>query len=377
MNNSYLSRIFQMKSVNDFALGLVSVFIPIYLLDLGYSVQIVFSWMLVLFTSFTITIFISTYLTNKIGFVYTFYIRFIFLISHLGLLILLPKHPFLLFITAILTGIEWSLFWIPLNILFVRNTLENKTGMALSKLSVYSEVLSMFSPIIGAFIVTRFGFPVLFFTAMILALLATIPLFPLKSEKTDFKFTLIHAKKIYFKYKVFFKTEIIARLAEDTGAIWSIFVYLQLANKFNIGVISTVAGVAGLFFALTIGKLTDDWSKHSLLKIGAISVTFVWIISFVIGTSSTNPWLFYLATFIMGLALKTFIIPYRTMLWNSGRKDDAQFVVLREIPSFLGRVILFGLAIIFYDKLAILILIIGLIFLYFVLTDSRRLEVPN
>ena len=364
-----------MKSVNDFALGLVSVFIPIYLIDLGYSVQTVFQWLLVLFISFTITIFLSTYLTNKIGFIYTFYIRFLFLISHLGLLLLLPEHSYLLFIIAILTGMEWSLFWIPFNILFVRNTQQEKTGTALSKLTAYPMILSLFSPLIGAFIVTKFGFPTLFIISMILVSLATIPLFPLKSERTDFKFTFTHAKEIYYKYKAFFKTEIVARLAEDTGSVWSIFVYLQLASKFDVGIVSAITSVAGILFVLTIGKLTDNWNKHHLLKIGSISITIVWIASFIIGTTSANPWLFYLATFAMGISFKTFMIPYRTLLWNSGRRDDAQFIVLRELPSFIGRIILFGAAVVLYDKLAVLLLIIGVVFLYFVLTDSRKLEV--
>lgn len=364
-----------MKSVNDFALGLVSVFIPIYLLDLGYSTQTVFIWILVLFISFIFTIFLSIYLTNNIGFINTFYLRFIILLSHLGLLFLLPDYTYLLFIIAILTGVEWALFWIPFNILFIRNTLQAKTGVALSKLFAYPKILSMFSPVVGAFIVTRFGFPTLFATSMIVVLLAIIPIITLKSEKTNFQFTIKQAVGIYSKYKSFFKTEVLARLAEDTGAVWSVFVYLQLANKFDVGIVNTTAGVAGIFFILTIGKLTDDWNKHSMLRIGSLLITVIWISSFTIGILSTNPWLFYIATFAMGIALKAFIIPYQTLLWNSGRKDDAQFVVLRELPSFLGRVILFGSAILLYNNLAVLFLVIGLIFLYFLLFDSRKLEI--
>ena len=60
----------------------------------------------------------------------------------------------------------------------------------------------------------------------------------------------------------------------------------------------------------------------------------------------------------MGLALKIFLIPYRTMLWNSGRKDDSQFIILREIPSFVGKIILFLLAIKVHNNIHILFLII-------------------
>ncbi len=366
-----------MKSVDDFALGLVSVFIPIYLLDLGYSLQSVFGWFLTMFTSFTIASFFSVYLTNRIGFVYTFYIRFIFLISHLGLLLILPSHPQIFFIIAILTGLDWAFFWIPLNVLFVRNTVNEKTGEALSKLSAYPEILGMFSPLAGAFIVLKFGFPVLFVVAMILALLAVTRLFPLSSERTNFKFTLNRTREIYTKYSSLFKTEIVSRLAEDTGMIWSIFVYLQLASKFEVGVVATIAKVVGILFILTLGKLTDEWNKYKLLKIGAVMVSFAWLLNFLIGSTTLNPWFFYIATLTMGLSLKTFLIPYRTVLWNSGRKDDAQFIVLREIPSFIGRVILLSLAFILHDKLPVLFLIIGIIFIYFVILNTRKIEVTN
>ena len=366
-----------MKSVNDFALGLVSVFIPIYLLDLGYSLQSVFGWFLVLFTSFTITIFITVYSTNRIGFVNTFYIRFLFLISHLGLLLILPEYPQVFFLIAVFTGLVWAFFCIPLNILFVVYTIREKTGTALSKISAYPEILGMFSPLVGAFIILQFGFPVLFIIAMLLALLSITRLFPLKSERSDFRFTLNHTREIYTKYKSFFKTEIIARFAEDTGMIWSIFVYIQLASKFEAGMIATIAKVVGILFVLTLGKLTDEWNKHKLLKIGATAVTLAWVLSFVIGSTTLNPWFFYLATLAMGLSLKAFLIPYRTILWNSGRKDDAQFIVLREIPSCIGKIILLLSAIILYDRLNVLFLLIGIAFVYFIVLDSRKIEVAD
>jgi hypothetical protein len=61
-------------------------------------------------------------------------------------------------------------------------------------------------------------------------------------------------------------------------------------------------------------------------------------------------------------------------MYNQARKDDAQFLVLREIPTVLGRLILFSIAILLYNHLPLIFLSVGIIFIYFWFLDTRKLN---
>ena len=88
--------------------------------------------------------------------------------------------------------------------------------------------------------------------------------------------------------------------------LWSVFIYLTLMSELQVGIIGTITAIASMFFVLTIGKLTDKWNKHTLIKIGAMFVTLVWIINFMIAQFIPNQWLFYVATIAITLSLKVF-----------------------------------------------------------------------
>ena len=71
--------------------------------------------------------------------------------------------------------------------------------------------------------------------------------------------------------------------------------------------------------------------------------------------------------------LKTFMIPYGSFLYNRARKDDAQFLVLREIPTVFGRQILFLLVLVCINQIELVFLVVALLFLYFLFFDTRKL----
>lgn len=362
-------------SLNSFAMAFVSVFIPIYLLQLGYSFQMVMVWMIIHHVVLLINAFIAVYVSNRIGLVHLLHIRFVLLLVYFSLLLFgLKDIPLLFYIIPILTGAEAAFYWMPLNILFVRNTKKDNMGSSMSKFFVIPKMLGMISPLIGAFIVIHFGFTSLFAIAMILLSFTFLPVFSLRLEKTNFLFSWQKFREVFKKNKQYFIPEVVDNLAEDAMALWTIFIYLQLVSTLQVGIISTIVAIASVFFTITIGKLTDKWDKHKLLKIGAILVSLVWFINFAIGEFIPNQWLFYIATIFATLSLKVFLVPYSSLMYNQARKDDAQFLILREIPTVLGRIILFSIAILLYNQLPILFLLVGILFTYFWFLDTRKLE---
>src|SRR5680860_1165371 len=169
IKKSNFNKVLQMMSLNNFAMAFVAIFIPIYLLTLGYSVQLIMVWLIIHHTALLINAFITIYISNRIGLVHSLHIRFILLITYFSLLLFgLKDLPILFYVIPILSGAETAFYWIPLNILFIRNTKSENMGSFMSKFLVIPKVLSMLSPLIGAFIIIHLGFNSLFALAMFL-----------------------------------------------------------------------------------------------------------------------------------------------------------------------------------------------------------------
>ena len=372
---SNFNKILQMMSLNSFAMSFVSVFIPIYLLKLGYSFQMVMLWMVIQHSTLLIFSFITVYISNNIGLVRCLHIRFVLLLTYFSLLLFgLKDIHILIYIIPILIGAEEAFYWMPLNILFVRNTKAKDMGNSMSKFFVVPSILKIASPLIGAFIAIHFGFVALFAFAMFLLLFVFIPVLPLQSEKTNFIFSFEKILELFRNNKQYFIPEVIDNLTEDAMVVLSIFIYLKLMSTLQIGIIGTITSAASLIFTFMIGKLTDKWNKYKLLKIGAVLVSLAWFVNFIIGKFHPYQWPFYVATIFIELALTVFLVPYSSMLYNQARKDDAQFIILREVPVVLGRIILYGSALLLYNHLPILFILIGLIFSYFWFLDTRKLN---
>jgi MFS family permease len=271
-------------------------------------------------------------------------------------------------------GFSEALYWTPLNILFIRNTEKDKIGGALSKFFSYPKFFTLFNPLIAAYIAGHFGFPALFILALIILITSYIPVRSLSSEKTTYDFSLNKAHEVYKKRRAFIIPEMIDNFIEDSTVILSLFIFLSLKNITEIGIIGVITSVCSIAFMLTIGKLSDTLNKVRLMRIGSVLLASSFVFAWYIGTFNPTVWWFYVVTVAISLSLKLFLIPYQSLLFNAGKPDDAQFVVMREFPVVAGRIILFVLAILLANHLAYIFAICALLLTYFIFIDGKRLQ---
>ena len=147
------NKVLRMMSLNGFAMSFVSIFVPIYLFNLGYSFQMVMIWIMIHHATLLFFAFVTVKVSNKIGLVHSLHVRFVLLLTYFLLLLFgLKDMPMLFYIIPIISGAESAFYWIPLNILFVRNTKEENMGKSMSKFFVVPKALSTAGPLVGAFI---------------------------------------------------------------------------------------------------------------------------------------------------------------------------------------------------------------------------------
>ena len=179
-----------MNTIAGIGTGLVGLFIPIYLLELGNSISVVIAWLLMHHLSLLLGAFLAVYFSNIIGLVRCWYIRIVLVAILFAGFILLPNYPAILFILAFISGMEAAFFWIPYNILTVRKTEEATIGSSLAFMSNVGSAVGIIVPGIAALLIVSYGYVVLFITASIFILISIVPVLSLRHEKTNFQFKL-------------------------------------------------------------------------------------------------------------------------------------------------------------------------------------------
>jgi hypothetical protein len=58
--------------------------------------------------------------------------------------------------------------------------------------------------------------------------------------------------------------------------IWPIFIYIVVQDFGKTGMLATVSSLAAALMALIVGKITDQYTKRILIKLGAFFTALIW-----------------------------------------------------------------------------------------------------
>lgn len=367
-----------MNTLAGVGMGLVGLFVPIYLLELGYSVSAVIFWLMLHHVTIAVGAFAAVFFANKIGLVRCWYIRIILVTLLFGGLYLIPKIPELMFVTALVSGMEAAFFWIPYNILTIRKTEEKTMGSSLAFMSNVGAALGIIVPAISAFIIIGYGYNLLFLIAFIFILASIWPVLPLRAEKTHFHFHLGEVKRIARENRHFIVPEILDNLGQDAQVIWTIYLFVTAFTVLDIGLLGVISGIVGMIVTHIVGGLIDSRDKKVIMRFGAVATTIMWAVSYFVALYAPLPAILYIVTTLRGFALGIFACAYGVVMFNRARSSDAQFIVLREIPTILGRVIVFSITLLFIalGKFELSFLVVSLISIYFWFNNTDKLIRP-
>ena len=367
MHLTDFQRIVTMNTLAGVGMGLVGIFIPIYLLELGNSVSTVIIWLLTHHLSLLLGAFLAIYVSNIIGLVRCWYVRIVLVTILFTGLFLLPSYPSILFILAFISGMESAFFWIPYNILTVRKTEDSTIGSSLAFMSNVGSAVGLVAPMIAALLIITYGYNILFVIALVFILISIVPVLPLRHEQTSFKFDLPEIRSIIHKNKHFILPEILDNLGQDAQIIWTLFLLITGLTVLDIGVLGVLAGVVGMVVTHITGTLIDKWDKKTVVRFGAVTTTIMWTISYIVAIYAPTPAMLYIVTVLRGFALGIFASAYGAIMLNRARSADAQFLVLREVPTIFGRVIVFTITLLLLsiDQFELAFLMVAFISLYF------------
>ena len=351
-------------SISRFALSLVSIFVPIYLLTLGYGVSGVIKFFAAVTISIVPLSFLVGALSRKLGIKH---IMFIWLPSAIGFLLaldFLDGSPHLFYPAAILGAINSTFYWLPLHSLFARSSDDKHGGEEVAKLHTFSQIATIAAPLIGGFMISSFGFKPLFIMTIVMLFVSIMPIFATPEIKPHVDLEFRHGLKIFRKYpKIMLGSCVLGANEAVEDVIWPVFVYLLLQDISSVGVIGSLLGVGYAVFALITGKLSDASGKKYFVRVGAAMVAAVWFFRALTGSETE----IYASSILMGASAILLYVPFAAEVYRSARESKSidEFIIFREVPIALGRIFVLVLALVFAENLQAVFAATGLTNVFF------------
>lgn len=339
-NKRNIYRIHTSHTLRNVALSIISVYVPIFLLSLGYSLAKTITFFIVFHgIGLVFALTFCPFLIRKWGLVRSLKFHYPIQICFFLLLNFLPVAPKLFWVIAVVGGLATFTYWIPMNILLLRHTEMEKMGSDLANFFALPKVFGILCPLISAILIPIVGFWPIFILVIIGLTISYLPLASIHGsvEVKSFDFQLARAWKRLREQKLLFLLEGFDNIIEESEWFWGIFVFLIIGTLNAPGIVGSLEALGGALFAVIVGKYANKNAKV-LIPIASIGLAITWIIRIFINSAFPA----YVITVIASFAMTLFMVSYFSLIYKKVKnKKEEEFLILREIPTVIGRMIVF------------------------------------
>ncbi|MFZ2303391.1 MAG: MFS transporter [Minisyncoccia bacterium] len=329
--------------------GLLGVFLPIFIYNLsGGNIPLVMAYYAVASGVYLFLVAFGAQFLNKFGF------RKALVLASLSAVAINTAYYFttpdnmwkLLPISLIFVIVFRLLFWIPYHVDFAIFTNTGRRGGQVGLMLSTITLLGVVGPMLAGYIIEVFSMQALFFIAIVVYLIGTIPfaLVPRTNEKFNWDYMRAWCELFSKKNRAVVWASIATGAEETIGVIvWPIFIFLLLqGDYFKVGALSSfILGVTVLMQYMFGHYLDRIGKKSKMLRAGSILYALGWIVKIFVLTA--------FHVFIVGIYHKiaqvmtdtSYDAIFYDLAADQGHYVD-EFTVLSEMAMQIGRLIALG-----------------------------------
>ena len=326
------------------ARSMIAIFIPIFLLKIGYSVaEVMLYYFFLGVFNFPLNFF-AKWLTRKIGARYVIIFGSISLIAFFATLYNLTLNNWPLLITmAFFAALYDALYWVAHIYFFIRcEKHDDNISKGVSFLYILKRIAGVLAPIFGALILIFFKQKVLILISTIVLVLSIWPLFKIRYTHDKPSSKPIKLKS-FFKGGKDIKEYILQGLCSfhnvSEGVIWPMFIFILFKTIESVALIAVIVSVTTIIFTYFTGKIKKA-DRSKIMALGSLLIAIVWILRLVID----NNVFYYVSVFLIGLFSVLVSLPLDSSLFEKGEKKDALSAsTYRNIFSMFPRMFFYGI----------------------------------
>lgn len=326
--------LFLATTLVNLALAMVMIFEPIYLYNIGYSLQKIMVFYLITYLLYFFIMPLGAKYAKRHGYEMGLSIGTILFIAYYLTLYFIADQAILFYIAPIISAIQKMFYWPAYHADFAKFSDDSEEGRELGSITVISSLVYIIGPALAGFIVASWGYGALFTVASLLFLVSNMPTLVTKEDFKPQPFFYIDAYKNLFSKKnqqsflayVGFGEEFVVLV------IWPIFISLIITNLFNLGLIIALATLVTTIIVFYVGRLADFKNKRAILSWGSAVYSLSWFIRIFI-TSTVG--IFFVDS-LSRLGKGVVSIPLTAITYERAKdlKDDKHHHVMSTVVFF-------------------------------------------
>lgn len=274
-----LKELYWSATLMQLATAGLALFETIYLWTLGYDLQTIVFWWMLVYVFYFFLIPIGGKLAKRFGHEKLIASGAVFYIVYLAGLYSVEQYPWMLFVAALLLALDKSLYWPAFHVDFARNIDADGEGEQISGFQILTALATVVGPIVGGVLVQFFGFGAYFVVASIFVVLSNWPMLRTKEKVVSMVYPYLRPYKLMFSKSrrrdlfayLGFGEELVAM------AIWPIFVYVVVGSFLDSGVVIAVATGLTAIITFSLGRVTDRFDRRKIVRVGVLVHIGFWI----------------------------------------------------------------------------------------------------
>lgn len=350
-----LPSLFAAHTATSIVSGMVGIFIPIYLLNLGYSLSaVLFIIAGIYFANIPFRIFgpraLVRYGANKC--------MIAGMISGMFFLLLLAgakTTPWLLAPAAVASGAQ-SLYWLGFHTTFSELITTHRVGRVVGAASIITLASTSLSPALGGVIAGVFGPPALYVAAAVLLATAVVFLLGAKNKvhPRTFDWHRLPIRKLWRDFLASSSDGVVVNDIE--GVVWPLFVFLLIPSYVGVGALSAVIVLTSALVTLYVAHREETKGELRYLRTGV----GIYSLTNILRTIASSTLGIFGVNFLVGAGRSFIDVAYSSRYYeNSRRHAPVEYIVAMElwlsVMIFLVAAALGVLALFVPAKVALLI----------------------
>ncbi len=335
-----LNQIYAFKTLHSFALGLINIFIPVFIAQQGFPMEQVFLFMAVDVGTFTLAAVPVGRLLSWVGdrkglmFSYLFFVPAFLMLELVSL-----SLPLVLAVGALI-GIGNALFWIPINTGFTAGSSSESRSSEYGWLMGLAAFAGAIAPLVGGWILSSFSFSLLVSVALVFIAVSAVPLLYSRGrEPESFSVRDVSSLRNLELDAMFFFAGI---SAFSIFFVLPLFIYYVIGGALNVGIAAALAGLSSALFSVVVGNIGDRVERFHLILAGTVGTAAALVAVPAISTALAA----FVLSVLMGLLYRTYHIPLFSIVADIGaRGNKLGFYSVREVFLGLGRFVMLSVTV--------------------------------
>lgn len=315
-----IGELYLSSAIMDFASAAIALFEPIYLWTIGYRIQHIMVFYLILYLAYYVLVPLGGKFIARFGHERSILISTFWLVLYFVALMGIAHFSILFYFAPLFFALQKTFYWPAYHFDFLRFSEKHERGTEFSALWSITTVMYVLGPIIGGIVVKFFGFTPLFLGACVVILLSSMPLFATKTKAKPEAFSYWKSFVLPFRRRYWRNTVGYLALGEELVlmTIWPIFILLVFHDLFDVGLLVGASAFLTAIATLFVGKWTDKTAKHHVLNTGGIATAAAWLIRLF---AQSAPGVFLLDT-VSRISRNTTYVSMTTMTYDRAHEDD-------------------------------------------------------